>query len=65
MPEAGSSFFPQLNEPTIVIEPRKRLLHLNLKAIWEYRELLYFLVWRELKVRYRQILNGGWDHAGA
>jgi homopolymeric O-antigen transport system permease protein len=61
MTETGSSFFPHLSEPTIVIEPRKSLLHLDLKAIWEYRELLYFLVWRDLKVRYRQTLIGaGW-----
>ncbi len=57
-----SSFYPQTgSEPVIVIEPRKNLLHLDLQAIWEYRELLYFLVWRDLKVRYRQTLIGaGW-----
>jgi lipopolysaccharide transport system permease protein len=52
---------PHLDEPTIVIEPRKRLLQLDLKTMWEYRELLYFLVWRDLKVRYRQTIIGiGW-----
>ncbi len=57
--EAAS--FPRFSDPTIVIEPRKSLLHLDLKAIWEYRELLYFLVWRDLKVRYRQTIIGiGW-----
>ncbi len=55
------SSFPDFREPTVVIEPRKSLLHLDLKAIWEYRELLYFLVWRDLKVRYRQTVIGiGW-----
>jgi lipopolysaccharide transport system permease protein len=55
------SSFPVFREPTIVIEPRKTILHLGLKAIWEYRELLYFLVWRDLKVRYRQTIIGvGW-----
>jgi homopolymeric O-antigen transport system permease protein len=50
-----------LAEPTVIIEPRKGLLHLDLKTIWEYRELLYFLVWRDLKVRYRQTAIGaGW-----
>jgi lipopolysaccharide transport system permease protein len=44
--------------PTIVIEPRKGLFHLNLKSVWEYRELLYFLVWRDLKVRYKQTAIG-------
>src|SRR5262245_27101578 len=48
-------------EPTVVIEPYKRLLHLDLKAIWESRELLYFLVWRDLKVRYKQtVIGAGW-----
>ncbi len=48
-------------EPTVVIQPRKSLLDLDLKVIWEYRELLYFLVWRDLKVHYRQTLIGaGW-----
>jgi lipopolysaccharide transport system permease protein len=32
--------------------------HLNLKDIWEYRELLYFLVWRNIKVRYKQTALG-------
>jgi len=35
-----------------VIEPSKSLFNLDLKAVWEYRELLYFLVWRDVKVRY-------------
>ncbi|MGE5305782.1 MAG: ABC transporter permease [Alphaproteobacteria bacterium] len=55
------SSFADFSEPTIVIEPRRRLFDLDLKAIWEYRELLYFLVWRDLKVRYRQTIIGiGW-----
>jgi lipopolysaccharide transport system permease protein len=50
-----------ITEPTVVIEPRKGLFHLDLKSIWEYRELLYFLVWRDLKVRYKQTAIGvGW-----
>src|SRR5262249_11062643 len=48
-------------ESTVVIQPRRHLFALDLKAIWEYRELLYFLVWRDLKVHYRQTLIGvGW-----
>jgi len=36
-------------------------LHLDLAAIWQYRVLLYFLVWRDLKVRYKQTAIGiGW-----
>ena len=57
MSKTEPSFFPHLSEPTIVIEPHRGLLDLDLRGIWEYRELLYFLVWRDLKVRYRQISN--------
>jgi lipopolysaccharide transport system permease protein len=44
--------------PTIVIEPRTGLWKLGLKAVWDYRELLYFIVWRNVKVRYKQTLLG-------
>ena len=44
--------------PTVVIRPRRRLLDLNLAAIWEFRELLFFLVWRDIKVRYKQTAMG-------
>jgi len=44
--------------PTIIIEPRRGLAALGLGDVWEYRELLYFLVWRDLKVRYKQTLLG-------
>jgi len=48
-------------EATVVIRPYTSLFALDHKAIWEYRELLYFLVWRDLKVRYRQTVIGiGW-----
>lgn len=45
-------------EPTVVIQPRRGLLDLDLKALWQYRELLYFLVWRDIKVRYKQTAIG-------
>jgi len=45
-------------EPALLIQPRKGLFHLDLGAIWQYRELLYFLVWREVKVRYKQTAIG-------
>src|SRR4029077_2994996 len=39
----------------------KGLFQLDLKGIWQYRELLYFLVWRDLKVRDKQTVIGiGW-----
>ena len=50
-----------LAEPTILIQPRRHLFDLDLAAIWAYRELLYFLVWRDLKVRYKQtVIGAGW-----
>ena len=49
------------DEPAVQIKPRKGWLHLDLGIIWSYRELIYFLVWRDLKVRYRQTAIGaGW-----
>jgi homopolymeric O-antigen transport system permease protein len=43
------------------IRPKKGLFDLELGAVWRYRELLYFLVWRELKIRYKQAAIGaGW-----
>src|SRR3954469_24796318 len=48
-------------ESTVIIEPRSGLFQLDLRGIWQYRELLYFLVWRDLKVRYKQTIIGiGW-----
>ncbi len=45
----------------IVIQPSRGWIHLNLRELWEHRELLYFLVWRDIKVRYKQTVIGiGW-----
>lgn len=41
-----------------VIEPSQGFLALNLKEVWIYRELLYFLIWRDVKVRYKQTFIG-------
>ncbi len=43
---------------TIIIEPTRGWLSLKLKDIWQYRELLYFLTWRDVKVRYKQTVIG-------
>ena len=46
---------------SLVIRPSSGLIPINFKDIWSYRELLYFLTWREIKVRYKQTLLGfGW-----
>lgn len=45
----------------IIIRPSKGWVALNLRDLWEYRELLYFLVWRDIKVRYKQtVLGAAW-----
>jgi lipopolysaccharide transport system permease protein len=44
--------------PEIVIEPSRGWVELRLKDLWAYRELLYFLTWREVKVRYKQTAIG-------
>lgn len=45
--------------PITVIEPKKGWVPIDLKEIWEYRELLYFLTKRDIKVRYKQTVLGG------
>ena len=46
---------------TILIEPLHGWEPLKLRDIWEYRELLYFLIWRDIKVSYaRTNLGVGW-----
>jgi lipopolysaccharide transport system permease protein len=46
------------SEPLVVIQPTRRWSLLNLKDIWAYRELLFFLTWRDVKVRYKQTALG-------
>ena len=46
------------NEPLVVIQPSKKWSLLSFKDIWAYRELLFFLTWRDVKVRYKQTALG-------
>jgi len=47
--------------PTILIRPSRGWVALNLRDLWLYRELLYFLTWRDIKVRYKQtVLGAAW-----
>jgi lipopolysaccharide transport system permease protein len=41
-----------------VIQPSRGLVSLRLKDLWQYRELLYFMIWRDIKVRYKQTALG-------
>lgn len=44
--------------PVTIIKPSHGWVALNLRELWCYRELLYFFIWRNLKVRYTQTLLG-------
>lgn len=44
--------------PVIRIEPSRGWMPIPLRELWEYRELLYFLTWRDIKVRYKQTFLG-------
>ncbi len=46
------------DKPLVTIEAGKSWAAINLREIWAHRELLYFLIWRDLKVRYRQTVVG-------
>lgn len=63
-PGAGPAPAPRA-EPTsayhLRIEPSRGWVSLKLRELWEYRELLYFLTWRDVKVRYKQtVLGAAW-----
>jgi lipopolysaccharide transport system permease protein len=49
---------PLPDKPLVVIEPQASLVGLRLGDLWSYRELLYFLSWRDIKVRYKQTALG-------
>ena len=44
--------------PVIAIRPHHGWVSLNVRELWSYRELAYFFVWRDLKVRYKQTVFG-------
>jgi len=44
--------------PIITIRPSRGWVFPHIRDVWAYRELLYFLVWRDLKVRYKQTVLG-------
>jgi lipopolysaccharide transport system permease protein len=45
----------------IVIRPQKGWITVNLKELWHFRDLLYFLAWRDIKVKYKQtVLGAAW-----
>src|ERR1700720_669673 len=44
--------------PVVLIAPPRGWFELRLRELWEYRELLYFFVWRDVRVRYKQTVIG-------
>ena len=60
-PSSAAETRPRLSlpdAPVVVIEPGGSWVALDLRGLWAYRELLYFLTWRDVKVRYKQTLLG-------
>lgn len=53
-----SARFSGAELPGIIIRPSIGWRSLGLKDLWQYRELLYFLAWRDIKVRYKQTVLG-------
>ena len=51
----------RVRDNTLLIRPSRGLASLNLRDLWVFRELVYFLTWRDLKVRYKQtVLGAAW-----
>src|SRR5919197_1740196 len=49
---------PHADRPWIHIEPSRGWIPINLRELWQYRELVYFLCWRDVKARYKQTALG-------
>jgi lipopolysaccharide transport system permease protein len=48
----------RLVSSTTIIRPSKGFFSIRWKELWDYRELFYFLIWRDIKVRYKQTVIG-------
>jgi len=53
-----TSLIPGSGEEVIILRPSRGWSSINLRDLWLYRELIYFLTWRDIKVRYKQTLLG-------
>jgi lipopolysaccharide transport system permease protein len=54
----GKSAADRIDVPHLVIEPKRSWVPIDLRDLWRYRELFYFLTWRDVKVRYKQTALG-------
>jgi lipopolysaccharide transport system permease protein len=60
-PADSSTSVANTPKPHLRIQPSKGWVSLRLNELWQYRELLYFLTWRDIKVRYKQtVLGAAW-----
>jgi lipopolysaccharide transport system permease protein len=55
---ASTSGAAEVQKANRVIKPTRGWASLHLRELWDYRELLYFLTWRDIKVRYKQAVLG-------
>jgi lipopolysaccharide transport system permease protein len=58
LPKTTVRSFSLPDQPVVKIRPSRAWVALNIKEVWAYRELLYFLTWRDVKVRYKQAVLG-------
>ncbi len=57
----SSSTSPLTDIPVTVIKPSRGWVSLQLDEVWQFRELFYFFIWRDIKVRYKQtVLGAAW-----
>ncbi|HKY79471.1 MAG TPA: ABC transporter permease [Anaerolineales bacterium] len=56
---ASKTLTPRANAPTVLIKPQRGLVGLDLRELLRFRELIVFLTWRDILVRYKQTLLGG------
>src|SRR5947208_982538 len=54
----GSDDGNHVHRRVLILKPSKGWVSLKLNELWQYRELLYFLTWRDVKVRYKQTIIG-------
>jgi lipopolysaccharide transport system permease protein len=56
--EIKSANSPEVLKPFIIIKPRTGLFDIDFQELWQYRDLFYFLILREVKLRYKQTVLG-------
>ncbi len=56
---ASKALAPHVSAPTVLIKPQRGLVGLDLRELFRFRELIFFLTWRDILVRYKQTLLGG------